>query len=91
MEERERGGRTGISIRIRDYGPGVPENELARIFQPFYRTEAARSRDTGGTGLGLAIAQRAALAHGGSITAENAPGGGLSVELWLPASSPQGG
>jgi Signal transduction histidine kinase len=91
VEEREKGGRTGVSIRIRDYGPGVPESELARIFQPFYRTEAARSRDTGGTGLGLAIAQRAALVHGGSITAENAPGGGLSVELWLPASSPQGG
>jgi len=91
VEERERGGRTGISIRIRDYGPGVPENELARIFQPFYRTEAARSRDTGGTGLGLAIAQRAALAHGGSITAENAPGGGLSVEFWLPAPGRQGG
>ena len=85
VEEREKCGRTGVSIRIRDFGPGVPESELARIFQPFYRTEAARSRDTGGTGLGLAIAQRAALVHGGSITAENAPGGGLSVELWLPA------
>lgn len=91
VEEREKEGRTGVSIRIRDYGPGVPESELARIFQPFYRTEAARSRDTGGTGLGLAIAQRAALVHGGSITAENAPGGGLAVELWLPAPSPQGG
>lgn len=88
-EEREKGGRTGVSIRIRDYGPGVPENELAQIFRPFYRTEAARSRDTGGTGLGLAIAQRAAIVHGGSITAENTPGGGLSVELWLPASSRQ--
>jgi len=91
VEEREKEGRAGVSIRIRDYGPGVPESELARIFQPFYRTEAARSRDTGGTGLGLAIAQRAALVHGGSITAENAPGGGLSVEIWLPASSRQEG
>lgn len=85
VEEREKEGRAGVSIRVRDHGPGVPENELSRIFQPFYRTEAARSRDTGGTGLGLAIAQRAALAHGGSIAAENAPGKGLSVELWLPA------
>jgi two-component system sensor histidine kinase CpxA len=85
VEEREKDGRAGVSIRVRDHGPGVPENELTRIFQPFYRTETARSRDTGGTGLGLAIAQRAALAHGGSIAAENAPEEGLSVELWLPA------
>ncbi len=84
VTEREKEGRPGVSIRIRDFGPGVPESELPRIFQPFYRTEAARSRDTGGTGLGLAIAQRAAIVHGGSVTAENAPGGGLSVELWLP-------
>ncbi|NLI96518.1 MAG: two-component sensor histidine kinase, partial [Synergistaceae bacterium] len=84
VTEREKEGRPGVSIRIRDFGPGVPEGELPRIFQPFYRTEAARSRDTGGTGLGLAIAQRAAAVHGGSVTAENAAGGGLSVELWLP-------
>ncbi len=77
-------GRKGIAIRIRDRGPGVPEEELERIFQPFYRTETARSRDTGGTGLGLAIAHRAALVHGGHVHAEAAPGGGLVVELWLP-------
>jgi two-component system sensor histidine kinase CpxA len=81
----EREGKPGISVRVRDHGPGVPENELARIFQPFYRTETARSRDTGGTGLGLAIAQRAALVHGGSISAENEPGGGLAVEMWIPS------
>jgi two-component system sensor histidine kinase CpxA len=85
LKEREKDGRPGVSIRIRDFGPGVPETELSRIFQPFYRIEAARSRDTGGTGLGLAIAQRAALVHGGVIKAENAPGGGLAVEMWIPS------
>lgn len=80
----EKEGRPGISVLIRDRGPGVPEDELDQIFQPFYRTETARTRDTGGTGLGLAIAHRAALVHGGTIGAKNAPGGGLSVELWLP-------
>lgn len=88
---REKAGRSGVSIRVRDQGPGVPESELERIFRPFYRTETARSRDTGGTGLGLAIAQRAASVHGGSIEAENAPGGGLAVELWLPAQEKTGG
>lgn len=85
VTEREKDGRPGVSIRIRDFGPGVPENELSRIFQPFYRTESARSRDTGGTGLGLAIAQRAALVHGGTIKAENLPEGGLAVEMWIPS------
>ena len=80
----EKAGRPGISVLIRDWGPGVPEDELDQIFQPFYRTETARTRDTGGTGLGLAIAHRAALVHGGTTSAKNAPGGGLSVELWLP-------
>jgi len=81
---REQDGRTGVSILVRDRGPGVPENELEHIFQPFYRTESARTRDTGGTGLGLAIAQRAVHLHGGFVKAENIPGGGLSVEIWLP-------
>ena len=50
----------GIALRIRDHGPGAPEEELEKIFLPFYRTESARTRDTGGTGIGLAIALRAA-------------------------------
>lgn len=74
----------GIALRIRDHGPGVPEEDLEKIFQPFYRTESARTRDTGGTGIGLTIAQRAVQQHGGSIMASNAKDGGLVVEVVLP-------
>ena len=69
---------------VRDHGPGVPAAELARIFEPFYRTDAARTRSSGGTGLGLAIASRAIQRHHGSIVARNAEGGGLEVEIRLP-------
>lgn len=85
VSPQEREGRFGVSIRVRDFGQGVPESELSRIFQPFYRTEAARSRDTGGSGLGLAIAARAAFVHGGTVKAENVPEGGLAVEMWIPS------
>lgn len=71
-------------VSVRDHGPGVPEPELARIFEPFYRTDSARTRSSGGTGLGLAIANRAIQRHRGSIVARNAEGGGLEVEIRLP-------
>jgi two-component system sensor histidine kinase CpxA len=71
-------------LTVRDHGPGVPPHDLARIFRPFYRLTAARERNTGGVGLGLAITQRAVVVHGGSVHAENAPGGGLVVEMRLP-------
>lgn len=71
-------------VSVRDHGPGVPEAELARIFEPFYRTDSARTRSSGGTGLGLAIAHRAIQRHRGSIVARNAEGGGLEVEIRLP-------
>jgi two-component system sensor histidine kinase CpxA len=71
-------------LQIRDYGPGVPEEELARLFEPFYRVETHRSREKGGgVGLGLAIADRAVRVHHGAITARNAYPG-LLVELRLP-------
>jgi signal transduction histidine kinase len=60
-----------IAILVRDYGPGVPEGSLARIFQPFFRIDDARSDQTGGMGLGLAIARRAVSVHQGSIGAES--------------------
>ncbi len=75
-----------LRICIRDQGPGIPENELARVFEPFYRLEASRSRDTGGTGLGLSIARNIARAHGGDIVLRNLPQGGLEAELTLPRS-----
>jgi len=71
-------------ISVRDHGPGVPAAELSRIFEPFYRTDAARTRASGGTGLGLAIARRAVERHGGSIVARNAEDGGLEVSIRLP-------
>ena len=72
-------------IRVSDQGPGVPEAALDKLFQPFYRLDDARERQTGGVGLGLAIAERAVRLHGGSVRAANRPGGGLVVELRLPA------
>lgn len=75
-----------IVIRALDRGPGVPAEALGRLFQPFYRPEAARSRSTGGSGLGLAITQRCMEACGGTVCARNREGGGLEVELRLPVS-----
>lgn len=74
------------SIRVRDQGPGLPEEELANIFQPFYRVGDARDRSSGGTGLGLAIAERAIALHGGQVSAKNITNGGLEVEIILPLS-----
>jgi signal transduction histidine kinase len=73
-----------LRIRVRDEGPGIPEAELERVFEPFYRLEASRSRATGGSGLGLAIARTIARAHGGNVTLRNAEGGGLEALLNLP-------
>ena len=72
------------TIRVRDYGPGVPEEELSRIFDPFYRVQADRSRSSGGAGLGLAIARRAVQLHKGRLQAHNA-NPGLAVEIELAA------
>ena len=73
-----------LNIFVRDRGPGIPVDELDKVFEPFYRLETSRSRDTGGTGLGLAIAQQIALAHGGGIALHNRPEGGLESQLRLP-------
>jgi len=73
-----------LIIRVRDHGPGIPEEELERVFEPFYRLESSRNRDSGGTGLGLSIARDIAQAHGGSLTLANLPGGGLEATLRLP-------
>jgi len=72
-----------VLVRIADRGPGVTEDDIAQLFEPFFRTPGTVGD---GSGLGLAIAKRAVEAHGGSITAENRPGGGLLVTLRIPAA-----
>jgi two-component system sensor histidine kinase CpxA len=74
-------------IRVRDHGPGIPDDRLADVFKPFFRLDEARDRARGGAGLGLAIAATAVEGHGGTIEARNAPAGGLEVTISLPARS----
>lgn len=76
-----------LEIRIQDKGPGLPPAELERVFEPFYRVEDSRSRETGGTGLGLTIARGIAEAHGGELSLRNREGGGLEATLKLPRRS----
>ena len=73
-----------LVLHILDNGPGVPEAELKRVFEPFYRLESSRNRATGGTGLGLGIARSIARAHGGDVVLHNRPEGGLAAVLSLP-------
>jgi signal transduction histidine kinase len=92
------GGRADVSIEdddatlriaVRDQGPGIPADQLERVFEPFFRLEGSRSRESGGVGLGLSIARNIARWHGGDVTLSNAPGGkGLIAELVLPRRPP---
>ena len=75
-----------IRIVIEDEGPGIPEGDLERVFEPFVRLETSRSRETGGSGLGLAIARSIARGHGGDIRLENRTEGGLRATVALPES-----
>lgn len=83
-------GETSRLLTIRDRGPGVDAAHIDKIFEPFYRPQYARERDSGGSGLGLAIAKRAIEYHGGTILAENAGGGGLQVSIRLPVMPEKG-
>lgn len=71
-------------VRIDDHGPGIPTDDMERVFEPFVRLEGSRSHETGGAGLGLTLVKTIAEGHGGSITLENRPQGGLSAILRLP-------
>ena len=71
-------------VQVRDHGPGVPDADLEKIFQPFYRVTPPAESNGDGSGLGLAITERIARTHGGSVRATNAADGGLLVELELP-------
>lgn len=81
-----RAGRRGeaVELLIDDDGPGIPEAERDRVFRPFYRLDRSRNPGTGGTGLGLAIARDIARVHGGDITLEDAPYGGLRARVRIP-------
>ncbi|MCD6274005.1 MAG: HAMP domain-containing protein [Deltaproteobacteria bacterium] len=74
----------GILIHVKDNGPGIPKKHLPRLFERFYRVDKARSRSLGGTGLGLAIVKHIIQAHGGSVTADSAPGKGSTFTIHLP-------
>jgi two-component system sensor histidine kinase CpxA len=78
-------GDSAAVVRIRDHGPGVPEDALPRIFDPFYRVESDRNRLSGGIGLGLSIARRAVELHKGAIRAANASPG-LQIDLEFPVA-----
>ncbi|MGC8535391.1 MAG: sensor histidine kinase [Rhizomicrobium sp.] len=71
-------------VRIDDHGPGIAPQELDRVFEPFVRLEGSRNQETGGAGLGLTLVKTIAEGHGGSITLQNRPQGGLSAILRLP-------
>lgn len=77
-------GPHALRIAVSDSGPGIPEPQLEQVFEPFYRLEASRGRDTGGTGLGLGIARNIARAAGGDVVLHNIPGGGLQAVVTLP-------
>jgi len=73
-------------LQVLDEGPGIPEADLSRVFERFYRVDKARSRDTGGTGLGLSIVRHLVDLHGGRVSAANRPEGGAVFTVRLPAA-----
>jgi two-component system, OmpR family, sensor histidine kinase MprB len=77
-------GLAGEELTVRDHGPGISAEDLAYVFDRFYRGAEARGRP--GSGLGLAIVRQVVSQHGGSITAEQAPGGGTLMRLRLPGA-----
>jgi signal transduction histidine kinase len=72
-----------VVLRVADSGPGIPDEDLKRVFERFYRVDKARARP-GGTGLGLAIVKHLVELHGGRVTAANRPGGGALFTVTLP-------
>jgi signal transduction histidine kinase len=75
-----------VQLRVADHGPGIPETELGKVFDPFYRLDASRDRQTGGVGLGLAIVRTCVESCGGTVTAHNRAPQGLEVRIRLAAA-----
>ena len=82
------GEREWIVLTVADCGPGISAEALPHIFEPFYRVDASRTRDTGGFGLGLSLCQAIVQAHGGRIAASSTPGAGLTVTVAIPRQPP---
>ena len=89
--QRAANGEEEIVVRVLDSGPGVPDEALPKISEPFYRLDNARNQQTGGAGLGLSIADRAIRLHGGQLRASNRREGGLEMEIRIPAVAPSPG
>jgi two-component system, OmpR family, phosphate regulon sensor histidine kinase PhoR len=85
IEARQNASR--LAITISDEGPGIPEDDLTRVFERFYRVDKSRARDPGGTGLGLAIVRHLVELHGGHVSAQNRPSGGATFTIELPTVS----
>ena len=73
-----------VLLSVGDYGPGIPEADLGRVFERFYRVDKSRTRDPGGTGLGLSIVRHLVELHGGKVSAANRPEGGAVFTISLP-------
>ena len=73
-----------IEVSVSDNGPGLPDHELERVFQPFYRMENSRNRETGGVGLGLSVVRTVVNGHGGDVLLSNRETGGLVARIILP-------
>jgi signal transduction histidine kinase len=82
----ERLAEVGFAVEVSDDGPGIPDEEKPKVFEPFYRAESARERDSSGMGLGLSIARSVVLSHGGTIELRDATPNGLIVRITLPAA-----
>jgi signal transduction histidine kinase len=80
----------GYDVLVEDEGPGIPENDRQRVFEPFVRLESSRNEFTGGTGLGLTLVKAIAEGHGGQVCLENRPGGGLCARMHLPRMAAAG-